>query len=290
MKPTLLLACLPLIAASCGKSDAENFADTFCAEVATCCAQAGIPSNGQVCHLMFSGGSYNATAGKACLAEIKSQSAAGTFCSSGGPSPACDAVFASGSAGHKKPGETCDQDSDCAPSNDGKVTCASQYTGDTWIHKCQVRMRGKAGDGPCLGTQDGDVFSSLGTSVPTDLPSQGYVCDTADGVECLAGTCVALAAIGQTCSYASDCVKSGYCDRNGRCASRIAAGATCTGADDAECVGGYHCPDASPRQCTAKVENGSACASDSMCNSGNCSGTTCHPGGLQTLGWTMLCS
>jgi hypothetical protein len=290
MKLVPLLACLPLLVAACGKSDAEKFADAYCAEIAKCCVQAGTAGNGEVCHFLFSGGSYNATAGNACLAEMKSQVAAGTFCSGGSSSATCNTVFGTGSTGTKKPGDTCDQDSDCAPSTEGTVTCASLYTNGAWIHKCQVRVQGKAGDGPCLGTQDGDVFSSSGTSAATDLPTQGYVCDTADGVECSSGTCVALAAVGQSCSYASDCVRSAYCDRSSRCVGRVVAGGTCTGVDAAECVEGYYCPDASPRQCTAKVATGATCTSDSMCSSGNCDGTTCKPSGLETLGWAIVCS
>jgi hypothetical protein len=86
MKLASLLPYLLLLAAACGKSDAENFADSYCAEVAKCCTQAGVSGNGQVCHMLFSGGSYNATAGQACLDEMKADVAAGTFCSNSGTS------------------------------------------------------------------------------------------------------------------------------------------------------------------------------------------------------------
>jgi hypothetical protein len=169
----------------------------------------------------------------------------------------------------------------------------SLYTdGGTWIHKCQVQIPGKVGDGPCLGTQDGDGFSSLstGTDFSTDLASEGYVCNTADGVHCETGTCVALSAVGQSCSYSSNCVRDAFCDSSSHCASRVAAGANCKGVNSDECTSDYYCPTASPRQCTAKVANGSACTSDSMCKSDTCTTGTCQVGGMEAFGWSMVCS
>jgi hypothetical protein len=285
------LACLTLLAAGCGsKSDAEKFADSYCAEIAKCCAQAGLSGDGNVCHLLLSQGTYNASAGDACLAEVKSQVAAGTFCSNQDASPTCNAVFTSTPrTGNKKPGEACEVAGDCAPSNDGKVVCASHYIDGTWVNKCQVQMRGKAGDGPCLGTQDGDVFSSSGAGNETDVPASGYICDTADGLRCSSsGTCTALLAVGQACYYSSDCVRSAYCDSTDHCSSRVSAGAACKGQDD-ECVAGYYCPDTSPRACTSQLSLGAACTSDAMCSSGNCESSTCKPNLADAFGWAILC-
>jgi hypothetical protein len=286
----LLVSLALLAAAGCGKSDAEKFADTFCAEVAKCCVQYAMSANGQLCHFLFTGGSYNAAAGDACLAEIKAQSAAGTFCTSDSSSSVCNQVAGSSSNGNRQPGATCEFDSDCATSGQGKVACASAYDGTVWIHKCQVQMAGQAGDSPCLGTQDGMVFSSIGTLNSTDVPASGYVCNTADGVECSSGACVALAGVGQGCSYASDCVRTAYCDATSHCTGRVAAGGACTGVDADECEGGYYCPQSSPRQCTAKLPTGATCASDAMCSSDTCSGSTCQPGFLEQLGWAIMCS
>jgi hypothetical protein len=226
---------------------------------------------------------------EACLAEMRSQVAAGTFCSHDGPSDACNAAFASSATGNKKPGETCDGDSDCAPSSDGTVVCESLYVGSDWIHKCQVRMPGKLGDGPCLGTQDGTMFSSNSNTTPTDVTARGYVCDTADGLECSSDKCVALASAGQACSYASDCILTAYCDSKDRCVGRITAGGACTGVDSDECALGYYCPDASPRQCAAQVGTGASCSSDAMCKSGMCTSATCKPNMLETFGWALIC-
>jgi hypothetical protein len=153
MKLTALLPYFLLLAAACGKSDAENFADSYCAEVAKCCTQAGLSSNGQMCHMLFSGGSYNATAGQACLNDMKAKVAAGTFCSDNETSTACNQVYSTGASGNKKPGDTCEQNSDCASSAKGKVTCASLYTGSAnWISQMpgansrQGRRRALLGD------------------------------------------------------------------------------------------------------------------------------------------------
>ncbi len=288
---TSLLACLTLFAAACsGKSDAQNFADTYCAEVAKCCVQAGMSGSGSLCH-MLSSGAYDASAGEACLADVKAQVAAGTFCTSQSTSSSCNAVFTSNTqAGHKKPGEDCEMDSDCAPSSDGTVVCASRYVDPNWLHKCQVRMPGKVGD-TCLGTQDGDLFSSVGAANTGDLAASGYVCNTADSLTCSSssGTCIALSGVGQACAYTSDCVRSAYCDGKDRCSARVAAGAACTGQGD-ECVAGYYCADASPRQCTPQVGTGASCTSDAMCTSDNCVDSTCKPGLGDTLGWAIFCA
>jgi len=296
-----LVVFFTLSAAACGSSSGDGkdagapsgnstVADAYCAEVAKCCTQMHLSSNGQMCRLLLAGGSYSAEAGNACLAEIKAQSAAGTFCSNSNSSSACGSLY-SGGSGSKKPGEACNQDGDCASASDGKVTCASLYNDVTrdWINKCQVQMRGKAGDS-CLGTQDGDIFSSLGTTSATDIPARGYVCNTADGVECEAGACVALAAVGQSCSFASDCVRSAYCGQASRCVARVAAGATCTGVDSDECAIGSYCPAVSPRACTAQVPNFASCSSDAMCSSDSCEDSICQPNMLETIGWGLLCS
>lgn len=291
-----LLACLTLAAVACGsstdsKSGNQDLAGVYCAEVAKCCAQVHLSSNGSVCRFMLSGGSSDPAASSACLAEVQAQSAAGTFCSSSSStSSACNAAFGSGGTGNKKPGDTCTQDGDCASSSDGNVACASLYddSKETWIYKCQVQMRGQVGD-VCLGTRDGAAFWS-NPSDATDIPARGYVCDTADGVECKAGTCAALAALGQSCGDTSDCVRTAYCDQTAHCAARVSAGAACTGADSDECLTGFYCPDASPRQCTAQVGTFTSCTSDAMCSSGSCASGSCQPNAFESIGWALLCS
>jgi hypothetical protein len=292
---------LPLLAAgwACGKSDTENFADSYCAEVAKCCGQAGLPADGQTCRQWMAfaaaGGSYNAAAGDACLAEMRAEVGAGTFCtdfgspsSSSSPS-ACDSVYGSPS-GNRQPGETCDFDSDCAPSSEGKVACASLYVNGAFIDKCQVQMPGQAGDTPCVGTRDGIVTTYNPPSGVTDVVPRGYICNVADGITCASGTCTALAAAGATCTFSSDCVRTAFCDyHQDTCVPRIAAGAACTGSDSSECVDGYYCPTTTAQQCIAKLANGTACTTSDMCQSDYCSNGTCQNGGLDTFGLSLLC-
>jgi hypothetical protein len=133
------------------------------------------------------------------------------------------------------------------------------------------------------------MFSSTSTTAATDVASQGYVCDTADGVKCSSDKCVALAGLGQSCAFSSDCVRTAFCDSKDRCTARVLAGATCTGADTDECAIDTYCPDASPRQCTAQVGTGASCSSEAMCKSGTCTSGTCKPNMLETVGWALIC-
>jgi hypothetical protein len=288
-----LVVCLALASAQAcgGKSDSEKFAESYCAEVAKCCGLASLPTDGKACRELFvlagMGGSYNSQAGNACLAEVKSQASAGTFCTSldSSAASACDSVYGS-SSGSKKPGETCDFDSDCATSSDGKVVCASVYVNSNFISKCQVQVPGKAGDTPCVGTQDGNVFRSYSDSNATDVASRGYVCNLADGIQCRLGTCAALVAAGGTCGLSSDCVRSAFCNfSTDLCATRVAAGGTCTGSDSSECVDGYYCTSSS-KQCTAKVANGGSCTTSSMCQSDYCLNSVCAD---DNSGLSLIC-
>jgi len=286
-KLAVLLAFPVLASLACGKSDAEKFADAFCAEVAKCCVQHGLPGDGQMCMLMSSGTGYNATAGEACLAEIRNEVANGTFCQSGSSSSSpCNSVY-QGSTGNKQPGETCQSDNDCAKSADGQVVCASAYLNGAFVEKCQVQIPGKQGDTPCLGTQDGTIFT--GDTTSTDVLARGYVCDTADGLRCSAGACVVLAAAGDICVYSSDCVGSAYCDYSQRkCVARVGNGGVCTGSDSDECVAGNYC-DSAAKQCAAQLANGATCSDYSMCLSGTCTGNVCQDDLLSDFAWGFLC-
>jgi len=286
----LLSMLLAITSWGCGKSDAEKFADSYCAEIAKCCGEAGLPADGQMCHQWMTfatmGGSYNSTAGEACLAEMRAQVSAGTFCTSLSDAQACDQVFEGKSSGSRKPGESCDLDSDCAPSSEGEVTCASVYVNDAFIDKCQVRIPGKAGDAPCVGTQDGDWFIS--SSNATDVATKGYVCDVDDGVRCEEDVCTAMAALGERCSFSSDCVRTAYCDyAQNQCVARIPEGGACSGGSSDECLEDYYCPSSGAKQCTAKLPNGAACTSNSSCQSGSCSNGACDGGG--DFGLMLLC-
>ena len=224
----LSLALLVGVALACsqgcgGKSDAEKFADSYCAEIAKCCVQAGLPGDGKSCHAEeaynAAGSGYDSQAGDACLAEVRSQVSAGTFCTDLGPSSkaSCGSVYGYVSPGSQNLGEFCSLDSDCAPASTAEVGCSG-------------------------GTQ----------------------------------TCAALLAVGATCRFSSDCVRSAFCDYSKTtCTARVAAGDVCTGSNSEDCVDGYYCSSTS-NQCTAQVASGTACTTDVMCKSDNCNGVTCE--------------
>ncbi len=290
--PGIVASAAVLLTSGCGKSDLEKFADAYCGEVAKCCKQLEL-GNGGMCRALYdipgAESAYNKSAGQACLAEMRALVAAGTFCDPpSNPSSPCESVFESDS-GKRRPGETCDFDSDCAPASDGEVACASAYDGDERISKCQVRLRGKVGDA-CVGTRDGDTLWTAGSGVD-DVEPRAYVCDTADGVECSTGTCVALAAVGQTCSFSDECVRDAFCDDTRQeCTARLASSAPCTGADAMECVAGHYCPASSPRQCVPTLPFGSPCGADPECTSLSCESGACGLSFAQTFGWAMMCA
>ena len=286
------LVCVALASSlGCGeeKSAEEAFVDSYCAEVSRCCAQAYLPTDGRGCREVWAlaalGGTYSPQSGDACLAEVRSQAGAGTFCknvSEGTPS-ACDVVYGA-SSGMKQPGESCALDSDCAGSSDGDVICASANIQGSFVSKCQVLVAGKSGDSPCAGTQDGSDFEPYSDPNAFEMPSQAYVCNFADGVQCRLGTCAALVAMGGACNISPDCVRDAYCKSNA-CTARVATGSTCTGSDTAECIDGNYCSSGS-KLCTGKVANGGACSGSTMCQSGYCLNTVCAE---DYSGLTFIC-
>ncbi len=274
----------------CGesKSDSAGNKDQFlaqlCDEFADCCKAAGRPSDGAQCRAFYGAfapaSGYNEAAATACLDEVRSSANKCDSISSGAPS--CSKVFSTG--GTKKPGEMCDTDSDCAPAESGEAQCAGDFVDGATVQQCQVRLPGKAGSAPCLGTRDGNVtfYSGVGDGIPT----MGYVCDLADGVSCdsQSGACKSLGAVGDACSGGSyACVASAYCAFvDGVCKARVAAGAACEGQD--ECVAGAYCDG---NTCAASHTLGQACTTSEECESGNCTNQKCAGG--DDLALTFLC-
>ncbi len=284
----LFLICAPVLA--CGKSKEEQFADTYCSQIAKCCAQADITGgNGTFCRMAMSGGVANIDG---CLTEMNAEVADGTFCTYLGNPPTATAASSACAEpprhGSKKPGETCVTDSDCAASDLGTVSCASAYVDGNFIDKCQVQIPGQTGDSPCLGTRDGNMTSS--SDQPTDVVPQGYICDTADGVMCENGTCVALTAEGGACHSTYECVRTAYCNpTQDKCVVKVAMGGACVGSSEDECEGGYCATQSGGKVCVAKVVNGAACTQASMCTSDNCVDGTCQPGLFDAFGLALLC-
>lgn len=288
----LVLASTDGCGSSGGKSAADEFADRYCAEVTKCCARALLPTDGKTCHDWLvryaRGGAYNASAGKECLAEVESQADAGTLCTtllqSSSPPSACESVYSSGS-GNKQPGDSCSTTGDCAPSSEGEILCAAIESEGRRIAKCQVRIAGKAGDMPCVGTQEGESFVSYPDSYATDVAARAYVCSVADGHRCRFGTCTTMVAVDGPCNLTSDCIPSAFCNLDtSKCNARVAADGKCTGKDTSECVDGHYCSSSSG-QCTPKLANGGSCSTSGMCKSGYCLNNVCDEDmrGLQAL-------
>ena len=209
MKSSVRLVAFAAVVYSigCGKSDAEKFADSYCAAVAKCCGQEGKATNGKACHdlmtLAGTAGTYNSANGNACLAEMRSEVSAGTFCarlnstSSSSSSSPCDAVFGDASTGSKKVGESCDFDFDCATPSTGEVGCN--------LGTCTVLL---AAGGACTFTAE-CVHAAF--------------CDSSQNV------CAARVAAGGTCtgSDSAECVDGYYCPSSPKqCTAQVATGAS----------------------------------------------------------------
>lgn len=271
----------------CGESEADGsdqFIADLCAELAPCCARAGRPSDGAQCRAFYSAfvgsASFDQAAADDCLAEFR---ASEDSCDLGSRSaPSCAKVFSS-SGGTKQPGEACDSDSDCASQPEGRVECASEYVDGANIQQCQLRLPGKAGSSPCIGTVDGNLTYYSG--VQDSIPATGYLCDLADGLSCdsQTGACEALAALGEPCT--GECVPSAYCSFPDRvCTARVAVGEPCAPAE--ECVEEAYC-ETDSGSCVARRETGAACETSQECQSGNCTNQKCAAN--SDLSLVLLC-
>lgn len=281
-----------LAAIGCGDSEADTkdeFIAQLCAEFADCCVAVGRPGDGAQCRAFYgaflsSTSGYDQAAADACLDEFRALGS-GKCDSASRSTPSCNKVFVS-SGGTAKPGEACEDDSDCAPPAAGEVECVSNFVGDATVQQCQVRLPGTEGSAPCVGTVEGNLTVSVGGG--DDIPAQGYLCDVADGLSCdsQSGACQALGEVGEACSggqYA--CVPSAYCDFTDRmCKASLAVGAACQGFD--ECVEGASC-DTTTGTCVALLAAGEACSSYSDCASGNCVNQKCEAS--DDLGLVLLC-
>lgn len=290
-----------LTVAACSSSNDSSgtsggFVSSYCSLVSPCCATIGRPSDGQACRAVISAftgsAKYDANAGKACLDQMNAKSSDPQFCEAifgSGPTtltfPACDGVFSS-SGGTVAPGGDCKQTSDCAPSTEGKVDCMFGSSGGASIKKCQVQIKGKAGDSPCVGTVDANLTSYSSSS---DVPPRGYLCNIADGLYCSSSTkqCTQQSPVGGACtsSFGYECVADSYCDFTSKtCVARIPTGGACTSGES--CVGDDYC-DSTTKTCTAKLADGSACTDGLKCASGSCVNSKCeHVAGL---GAAFLC-
>jgi hypothetical protein len=282
------------LATACGESDSgsagnkDQFISQMCAEFSDCCAAAERPSDGAQCRAFYGAfapaAGYDEAAASDCLAELRALGSdkCETYAFD---APSCDDVFSAG--GTKQPGEPCEEDSECAPSEDGDVECVSDFVGDATVQQCQVRLVGEAGSSPCVGTKDGNVIYGSGSS-DEGIPATGYLCHVADGLSCdsATGACEAMGAPGEPCAGGLySCVPVAYCDfATQTCQERLALGATCASHD--ECAESAYCDD-TDSVCVKRRGKGEGCTSNQECSSDNCTNETC--GANDDLSLTFLC-
>ena len=280
------LLAVSLAALSCGDDEddsASGFVAAFCDVLQPCCAMAKRPADGKQCRSLVGTvtgqARYDKRAGQACLAEARAALGRAELCE-GVPSEAqsvCDGVFDL-PRGSKQPGEDCSDDLECAKSSEGEVQCPLIFGPAGRTQQCQLSIRGKEGDKPCLGTWEGGLLSS---NIFDDAePARGYVCYVSDGLYCdsRADTCSRLKTPYQPCAGdIAECVRTAYCDlAAGLCAERKALGTACVSRfSTRECVPGAWCAEATG-VCTAQVAEGESCAGPQACLSSRCLNGRCE--------------
>jgi hypothetical protein len=281
-----------MTASSNETSTSDAFITAYCDQFMPCCTKAGLTANDSLCRAFVTafapGYAYDPAAGDACLNEVRAASSSPTFCEMNSLEvPSCSRVFSAN--GTSAPGTPCQKSEECAPQAAGKVTCASIYRNNAEIRKCQVQIQGKAGDGPCVGTVNGNVTMSSGGSA-TDVAPTGYLCNVADGLTCDFNSqkCTPLAAVGQPCNSSSSCVNTAYCDFSSptphSCVARKPAGSVC-GTTSNECETGTYC-DSVHKLCTTLTPDGGSCTASSACASSRCVNGVCAKGSASL---SLLC-
>jgi hypothetical protein len=293
-------ALVTALAVGCGGEPPgrQEFLSTYCGLLSPCCARAHRPSlDGARCEAFLDAvtprAAYDPHAGERCLAGVRAAAARSDYCQIPDPddAPACQPLFARRlPAGAGAPGERCDSDDDCAPSDEGAVSCAQVFGVAAVTRRCQLEIRGREGDGPCVTGGDpvivfpyppsllaGSFASSVVQSFPrnTQPAARAYRCDRAQGLRCAndGSRCVRLADAGQSCDLPNDCVPEATCPvAGGQCRPRVALGAPCDPASvrvQFLCVQGAWC-EPRGRTCQAQVPVGGPCQQDSQCQTGVC--------------------
>jgi len=281
-------------------SSASAFGQQFCQLLEPCCADAGLSTSGMLCEAFVndatSKGTYNPSAGEACISALQAASKTSTFCTDfGGDLPQCNDVFGTTASG-AGPGKPCNTASDCAKAPGGSALCYSVTNfvdgGTNTTSTCVQTQKGTSGQGPCVGTVQGDTTTFALTPGPP--PGMGYTCDVADGVYCDSTTqkCVALITTDQTCTGTVQCVTSDYCTFTSgtagqTCQPRTPLASPCQSFSATNpCVAGAYC-DTNSNTCQTQIANGATCSTSQQCASGNCNNSKCS--GTNNLALGLLC-
>jgi hypothetical protein len=207
-------------------ADIVGFADQYCELADVCCAEASLPTNGNVCRGLFARRAqyddYNATAGADCIEAIRAAKGDADFCSSFGSAEPCQRVFTMKGVleGLKLMGARCMEPWDCLPSG----VCSALST-------------------DCV---DG-AFCDSSSGICMPRPAVGEKCFAPDdpcgpSAYCDGLACRALAGVGGDCSSSvAACDADSYCDTTSakradwRCKAKLADGAACTAGAQCQC-------------------------------------------------------
>jgi hypothetical protein len=252
--------------------EARGFIGAYCALFEPCCALGGLASRcaGRVGAGALAG-SYDPSAGDACLAAVRGRQANPDFCAglerptgveldtSWAALPECVSVFVP--AGLTPPGGACTSDADCAAPAGGAAFC---FTSGTCVQTSR-----SAGD-RCFGDFRRDLLSRS-LAVYDGASPNVFLCDNDRQLRCDSTTrvCVAIQAraVGAACSDDVDCSTTSYCSSaTNTCAARLPLGATC--ASSAECQGVC---DLTTLRCANALPSGAACSGEvGLCATANC--------------------
>jgi hypothetical protein len=199
---------------------AADFAAAFCALLAPCCPDAAR------CRASVAAQTpYRAAMAEGCLAALRANAGAPAFCTAGFAASAqtCERVFAAAIA-TRRLAEPCTSNAECQLSPQGPVRCA----GEMGMARCQVLLRGKEGDTPCVATVAGPLTVPAGDSAGNGI--KGYLCHTSDGLWCddSGARCAKARPAGGACTSFGECGAAATCDdASGKCAPRRGEGAAC---------------------------------------------------------------
>lgn len=297
---SLVAACTSGGSGGGGATDSSSFGSQYCEIFAQCCGKKGYPADGSTCRNFFNQGAagreYDPVKGDACLSELRASSSKPDFCDTGTSPSSCSGVFKS-SGGGVQPGQPCTDDDECASSPEGEVSCERHYSSSgSETRTCQIQVRGKENDTPCVGTRDGNTTSFSGSgSGDEPPPARAYICHVEDALRCdgQSKKCVRIQDVGGPCESGGQyaCVKTAYCDfQNKTCAARLGEGADCAAVVSSDaCQAGFYC-DSTSKKCTKGLDEGAPCQKSEQCASRSCVNGKCEEGGsLGDLGYVLLC-
>jgi hypothetical protein len=229
-----------------------DFFDRYCEYQARCCTQSGLRGDPAVCCAglgMFPLTSipFDPRLAGACLNDLDAGRFPPDFCP---PSYKGLLECYNKQLDNRPLGAPCLVWADCAPSKEGSVDCAYPS------HVCQEVLRGREGDGPCLGGVADDTSTAATPPRVFDCyPDDGLVCDET------AKICRRLAAAGDPCSSFDDCDRASYCASDGRCTPTQSVGDACDPAEGG-CGSAAFCAELTGR-CTPYLALGASCSSTS---------------------------